>query len=140
MRDIGLYKHPVAEPGVCGKCGSQKKDWFVDLGFQLESVRALDEPLMPDTMWYESGVVYLCCDCLNDIIVTTNRKFEQFEQDHSVKVPLHGRELLTGIFIGPDDPELATSGGEEGSSETSGEVNGDDRPTNGDGEPFRISF
>ncbi len=78
MRDVTLYSHPVAEPGYCGKCLSQSKDWYVDLGFNIVFNHEEDNPSAP--VWTD-GAVYLCCDCFNDITTDVNRKFQAFLGD-----------------------------------------------------------
>jgi len=86
-REITIFSNPVTAPGVCGKCGSQQKDWFVDLGFELEMQKF--EPSIDLPIWLD-GVLYLCCDCINDLVTVVTRKFVVFKQDHDVEVGFNG--------------------------------------------------
>lgn len=78
MREVAIYNHPVTVPGVCGKCGSQDKDWFVDLGFDTIFNQEPDEAGSP--IWTD-GTVYLCSDCYNSLVTDVNRRFKQFLTD-----------------------------------------------------------
>jgi len=109
-REILIFNNPVAAPGVCAKCGSQNKDWFVDLGFELEMQKF--EPIMDLPVWLD-GVVYLCCDCINDLVVTVGRKFEVFKQDHYTEVGFNG--------IPGNDPDSILDGAEPEIDDDSGE-------------------
>jgi len=86
-REISIFSNPVAAPGVCAKCGSQNKDWFVDLGFELEMNKFEESIQLP--IWLD-GVVYLCCDCVNDLVATVTRKFQVYQEDHYTEVGFNG--------------------------------------------------
>lgn len=91
MRDVAILKHAVAEPGVCCKCGSQGRDWFVDLGLDVEGKHAPGEQFQ-DTVpfvWFE-GVLYLCDLCFNGMVADVFRKFPQFAEFHQVESYPHG--------------------------------------------------
>lgn len=109
-REITIYSNPVAAPGVCAKCGSQNKEWFVDLGFELEMQKfdtSIDLPVWLD------GVVYLCCDCINDLVATVGRRFEVFKKDHYTEVGFNG--------IPGNDPDPISDGAESEANDDSGE-------------------
>ena len=118
ITEISIFNNPVAAPGVCAKCGSQDKEWFVDLGFEQEMHKfehSLDIPIWLD------GVVYLCCDCINDLVTVVTRKFEVFKQDHYVEVGFNGisGSAADSIF---DGSEQDSDGNESESVESSAEV------------------
>ena len=116
MREVSIFSNPVAAPGVCAKCGSQDNDWFVDLGFEAEMHKFDDSINLPT--WFD-GVVYLCCDCTNNLYTDLLRKFGQFEDDHYVRTNLHGYSR----------PELSDdsifNGSESISDENSDDASGD---------------
>lgn len=96
MRDVAIYSNAIAEPGVCAKCGSQAKDWFVDLGFDLDMNRPFnvemdssETPVQSYNLWFD-GVVYLCCDCFNNLVIDAQRLYEEFKNTHNIGVELHG--------------------------------------------------
>jgi hypothetical protein len=78
MRPVSILSNPVAEPGICGKCTSQDRDWYVDLGFDTVFNMEAGETGYP--IWTE-GVVYLCCDCFNSLVVDAHRSFQIFFPD-----------------------------------------------------------
>ena len=98
MRTLTIYNNPVAAPGVCARCGSQDKDWFADMGFELDMNKY--EPSLNLPVWFD-GIVYLCCDCVNDIISDLRKAYKHFQIDHDVKVTLNG--------IGTDTSDVVTS-------------------------------
>lgn len=111
-REVTIFSNPVAAPGVCAKCGSQDKDWFVDLGFELEMHKY--EPSIGLTTWFD-GVVYLCCDCINNLIYDIDRKFPIFKDDHYVTTGFNG-EPASITFDGDDsESEPDYSGADEAS-------------------------
>jgi hypothetical protein len=71
MRDVTLLRRPVGAPGVCGKCGSQNRLWFLDLGFDLEF-------LPHGNGYYTEGVVYLCNECVRGLVADVNRRWAAF--------------------------------------------------------------
>ena len=89
MRKVSVFSNPVAEPGVCGKCGSQDKDWFIDAGFDVDfNIQAGENQ---PSYWLD-GVLYLCCDCLNNLITDARKQFDHYLKDHDVEVYLNGSE------------------------------------------------
>lgn len=88
ITEVAIYSNPVALPGVCCKCGSQDKDWFVDLGFDYEMKTCLPDNPYPVSI---DGVMYLCCDCINSLYLDINRKLDQFEENKVLLVPFVGR-------------------------------------------------
>lgn len=125
MRDVMILNHPVAEPGFCCKCGSQDKNWFVDLGFDTEMTRPnviemanADEPFMDLPVWLD-GIMYLCCDCVNNLFADIYRKFEEFKKDHFVEVYFNGRTISSDHH----GAEQNDSGDESDDSDSDGESN-----------------
>lgn len=104
MRDVAIYSNPVAEPGVCSKCGSQHRDWFIDLGFEIEGTK--DSHIGP--MWYE-GVTYICCECWNSLINDVGRKFAQYADAHTVKVNPNGIGFVGSSADADGNPEVVES-------------------------------
>lgn len=97
MRSVAIYENPVMEPGVCGKCGSQQRDWFVDIGLNVTGGKRNpmndreDEGSLyehPDV--YFDGALFICCVCINDMFNEINRRFLEFKKDHVVKVEFNG--------------------------------------------------
>ena len=113
-REETIFSNPVAAPGVCAKCGSQDKDWFVDLGFELEMHKY--EPSIELPTWFD-GVVYLCCDCVNNLISDIDRKFPVFKDDHYVTTGFNGEPA--SITFDGDDSESESD--YSGANETSGD-------------------
>jgi hypothetical protein len=116
MRKVSIYSNPVAAPGVCGKCGSQHKDWYIDLGFDLD-FNIKENPEAP-SLWLD-GVLYLCCDCLNSLIVDAHRQFAHYLKNNDVEVYLDGHERdISEISDGSDETANENySGSIEGTSE-----------------------
>jgi len=78
MRPVQILRNPVAEPGVCGKCTSQDRDWYVDLGFDTMFNSEQEGTGYP--LWTD-GVIYLCCDCFNSLVVDAHAAFQVFFPD-----------------------------------------------------------
>ncbi len=97
MREVNILTNPVAHPGVCGKCGSQNKDWFVDIGMDIDYNMKLEGSQLPNeedldnrlNIWLD-GILYLCCDCINSLIVDVTRRFNDYLQEHDVRTYLNG--------------------------------------------------
>ena len=108
MRSVAIYENPIMEPGVCARCGSQDKDWFVDLGLVVEGGRDNPnnnrEPVGSDykypSLWFE-GAIFYCCDCVNNLVTDVSRKLEEFKNTHIVKVEFNGPRT--------DDPDITGS-------------------------------
>ena len=126
-REITIFNNPVAAPGVCAKCGSQDKEWFADLGFELEMQKF--EPSINLPIWLD-GVVYLCCDCINNLVTDVTRKFEIFKLDHYTEVGFNG-------IPGSSDDPVSDGASSETDSDDSELVGVDPETT---AEPVGIKF
>ena len=107
MREVTILKRPVSAPGVCGKCGSQEKDWFVDVGLDLDFNQT--EPQInkegernPGLVLWVDGVFYLCCDCLNSLMSDVERKFDNYLEGNEARILPHGRNERDDV---PDDSD-----------------------------------
>lgn len=76
-RQMNLSHHPIIEPGVCGKCGTQNCSWFLDLGFDTIFNYVNDQKL---NTWTD-GVVYLCADCCNSLFQDLFTMFQIYQRD-----------------------------------------------------------
>lgn len=100
MREVTILSNPVAEPGVCMKCGSQERDWFVDIGIDID----YNENRSGLKLWLD-GIAYLCCDCLNNLYTDVHKRFSQFEETRDIEVYPHGIErtdISNEISIGSE--------------------------------------
>lgn len=115
MREVTIFSNPVATPGVCAKCGSQDKEWFVDVGFDIDYNQALEAG---HNIWLD-GVLYLCCDCINGLVVDTHRYMENtFKKSHYVETEfVYGPRVSDEVSNEPssDDSESESSSDESGS-------------------------
>ena len=61
MRPVTIYKNAQFAPNVCIKCGSDHKarDWFVDLGFDLEFIKHNQN---------HDGPIMLCNKCMSGML------------------------------------------------------------------------
>lgn len=109
-REVAISAHPIIEPGVCGKCGTQHSSWFVDLGF--DTVFNYIDGESGFTTWCD-GIVYMCAECMNSL-------FEDLFRAYSIYARGEDRELtpLKMIPITLDRVER--------------EEDGDSRPSGGD--------
>ena len=97
MRDVAIYENPIMEPGVCARCYSQDKDWFVDLGLNIAGTKTSPmnqgqenaEYSYPNH-WFDGAIIY-CCDCINNLMSDVERRFKQFKETHSPEVEFNGR-------------------------------------------------
>jgi hypothetical protein len=127
-RTVAIYENPIMEPGVCARCASQDKDWFVDLGLIITGERTnpnnVREPVGSDytypNLWFE-GAIFYCCDCINNLVTDVSRKLEEFKNNHIVKVEFNGPRI--------DNP---SSDGRDKESD------GDNKNSNGTS-PFKLS-
>ena len=115
MRDVAIYNHPVTVPGVCGKCGSQDRDWFVDLGFDTIFNQ---EPDSIGTPTWTDGTIYLCSDCYCNLIDDVNRRFGQFLHD----VPVTHRNYTIPVGLVDDFKDIVESKYPKVEEEPVGEV------------------
>ena len=81
-REVSVFSHPIIEPGVCGKCGTQNDSWFADLGF--DSVFNYGDHNGLQT-WCD-GVVYLCANCVNSFVEDLYRAFNIFRRENAGRV------------------------------------------------------
>lgn len=126
MRDVMLLKNPVAEPGVCCKCGSQNKDWFVDIGIDVEGKHLPGEEYQETVpfIWFE-GVFYLCCDCYNSLVTDLTRRWDQFAKDNYI-------ETEPARTDGYEQRVPDSSSGDTEDAESNGdEIDGDTGSTSG---------
>ena len=138
-RELTLTNHPIIEPGVCGKCGTQISSWFVDLGF--DTVFNYDDHNGLRT-WCD-GVVYLCAECCNSFFEDLFRAYNIYKRDNV------GREITPLKMIPITLDKKEDSDGDSGSSsgndlDESDESDPDDPGDESDDreadETFRVSF
>jgi len=100
MRTVTIYRNAIAPPGVCAKCGSQDRDWFVDLGFSTNMEQRIGDLDIP--IWVEDAVVYLCCECINGLMDDIQRAYDEFAPVNDITVPYkHGTNDCGSISIDP---------------------------------------
>jgi len=152
MREVYIYKHPVTEPGFCGKCGSQNRDWFVDIGFDTIFNHPEAGEGVPN---WTDGTIYICSECYHNLVSDVNRRFESFLND--VQSTRRGYTLPVGLeekllplveskypreweeFDGEDEPGIESDdldGSDPGPLEIDGE---DDGQSESDDFGFRIT-
>lgn len=110
MREVGIFQNPVAEPGVCIKCGSQHREWFIDIGIDVD----YNEDRDGLRLWLD-GIAYLCSDCFNGLVKDVYRRFAEYEQTHDVEVQPYGYESPNER---DDVPDEISSGTEPDDSES----------------------
>lgn len=124
MRTVAIYENPIMEPGVCAKCGSQQRDWFVDLGLNItgekeapyKAVNVEDgEPYESPNHWFDGAIMY-CNVCINNLFDDVCRKFTEFKENHIVKEDFNG--------LGTNDS--ATAGDIESTEQDTGNPSGND--------------
>ena len=76
--------HPVSDPGFCIRCGSQNRDWFVDLGIDA----AINIPPDGDypVAWLD-GILYYCCECINNLLTDVEAALKAFAASNKTTVP-----------------------------------------------------
>ena len=110
-RELVLSAHPIIEPGVCAKCGTQHDSWFVDLGFDTIFNYVDDNGYKT---WCD-GIVYLCANCVNSFATDLFRAYQIYARAEA-------REL-TPLKLIPITLEKKEEDGNSGSS--SGDNSGD---------------
>lgn len=129
-REVSLHSHPIIEPGVCGKCGTQKGSWFVDLGFDtvFNYVDGNDY-----TTWCD-GIVYLCADCINSLAEDLFRAYNIFKRENPALnlTPLKLIPITLDKKEEDDGDSGSSSGVDSGYAEVTDENGGDAESDDGE--------
>lgn len=106
-REINIQPHPIIQPGVCAKCGTQHDSWFVDLGFDTV-FNYVDD--MGYKTWCD-GIIYLCANCMNSLASDLFRAYQIYSRANPVGLtPLK----LIPITLDKKEEEDGDSGSSSG--------------------------
>lgn len=133
-RDVNIQPHPIIEPGVCAKCGTQHDSWFVDLGFDTV-FNYVDD--MGYKTWCD-GIVYMCANCINSLVSDLFRAYQIYSRDNPVGLtPLK----LIPITLDKKEEDSGDSGSSSGDDSGDAEfVDEDDRPVESDDDDATTAF
>jgi len=137
-REISLHQHPIIEPGVCAKCGTQHSSWFVDLGF--DSVFNYEDDSGYKT--WTDGIVYLCADCTNSFFSDLFRAYNIYQREELRNLdPLKMIPITLDKKADDNGDSGLGSGVDSGDSEDVGEESGDSGGDFAGEQPaFRVSL
>lgn len=140
MLPVQVFARAPFPPHICVKCGSQNRQYLIDLGINLE---VYYNPAVYGNAGYE-GAIYICNECWDSLVVSVSREIQMF---------LHGtmpwekgeeptyqntEELIDGPIRLPErsnDDSTDTDANDPGTESNSEDSEPDDsQPTDGDPE------